>query len=122
MNPCSKTVQGQTLDSIMMKLVEMEKYIVESINNAHEANNTRLNLIESRLSDAVNSFCANKTETEVDDAEDRKRLKERLKEVLEVGERTRPTRVSGKEGWLEYIFGICQPDGRFGKGGSRSFI
>jgi hypothetical protein len=104
----------------MMKLIEMEDCIVDSIKKAHKANNTRLDMIESRLSEAINSFCANKTETVVDDAEDRKRLKERLKEGLAEGARSRPTSVSGKEGWPEYIFGICPPDGRVGKGGSRS--
>jgi hypothetical protein len=52
--------------------------------------------------------------------EDRKRLKEKLKEVLEIAQRNRIQQItSEKEKWLEYVFGICRPDGRIGKRGSR---
>jgi coenzyme F420-reducing hydrogenase alpha subunit len=52
--------------------------------------------------------------------EDRKRLKEKLKEVLEIAQRNRIRNItSEKEKWLEYVFGICKPDGRIGKRGSR---
>ena len=55
-----------------------------------------------------------------DDEEDRKRLKVRLKEALD-GKRP-PTDNSElkPEGFLERYFGICGPDGRTGKHGSRS--
>ena len=32
----------------------------------------------------------------------------------------RVSEVRGAQVWMEYIFGICRPDGRFGKLGSRS--
>ena len=52
--------------------------------------------------------------------EDRRRLKERLKEALESAQRNRLQLVeSERERWLEYWFGICRPDGRIGKAGSR---
>jgi ElaB/YqjD/DUF883 family membrane-anchored ribosome-binding protein len=51
-----------------------------------------------------------------DDNEDRKRLKEKLKAALE---RQTRTIVAEQEEWMEYIFGICKPDGRVGKRGSR---
>ena len=59
-----------------------------------------------------------------DDDEDRKRLKEKLKAALEseakgrhgVHRNVNATRTD----WLEYIFGICKPDRRVGKLGSRS--
>ena len=55
-----------------------------------------------------------------DDNEDRKRLKEKLKEALESDRRRRlrPI-VSARQQWLEYIFGICKPDRRNGKRGNR---
>jgi hypothetical protein len=54
------------------------------------------------------------------DEEDRRRLKEKLKEVLEIAQRNRIHKItSEKERWLEYVFGICRPDGRIGKRGSR---
>ncbi len=55
-----------------------------------------------------------------DDEEDRKRLKEKLREALDLDKRSRiRTIMSERELWLEYVFGICQPDGRLGKRGSR---
>ncbi len=54
-----------------------------------------------------------------DDDADRKRLKEKLKEALEAEGNEGTARRDAKEPWLEYIFGICKPDGRMGKRGSR---
>jgi DNA helicase IV len=54
-----------------------------------------------------------------DDDEDRKRLKERLNEALEVHKHGLLMSEIDVEGWLEYFFGICKPNGRFGKHGSR---
>ena len=58
---------------------------------------------------------------EEEDAEDRKRLKERLKEAIamEKTERLRGVDQEEKEGWAEYVFGITQANGRVGKMGSR---
>jgi hypothetical protein len=53
-----------------------------------------------------------------DDDEDRKRLKERFKEALEKQKHTRIKEIE-EEGNLEYFFGICKPNGRLGKQGSR---
>jgi prefoldin subunit 5 len=53
-----------------------------------------------------------------DDAEDLKRLKEKLKEARGKEYNTRQVTVE-KEPWMEYMFGICKPDGRVGKEGSR---
>ena len=57
---------------------------------------------------------------EGDDDEDRRRLKEKLKLAIEADRRSRirPI-VSRAEVWLQYIFGICQPDRRIGRRGSR---
>ena len=55
-----------------------------------------------------------------DDEEDRRRLKEKLKEALDRDRRTRISDVTPEHAvWLEYIFGICKPDQRVGKRGSR---
>ena len=54
-----------------------------------------------------------------DDNEDRKRLKEKLKAALD---RQTRTIVKQQEDWLEFMFGICKPDGRVGKRGSRCFL
>jgi hypothetical protein len=55
-----------------------------------------------------------------DEEEDRRRLKEKLKEALERDRRDRIREViSEREVWLEYLFGICKPDRRTGRRGSR---
>ena len=55
-----------------------------------------------------------------DDEEDRRRLKEKLKTALDLDKRKRvQTKLTNQEKWLEFIFGICKPDVRFGKRGSR---
>ena len=50
--------------------------------------------------------------------DDCKRLKERLKGALEL-EQTRHLSDHRRETWMEYFFGVCKPDGRLGKNGSR---
>ena len=58
-----------------------------------------------------------------DDSEDRKRLKEKLKLAIEVDRRSKVRPIVSKgEMWLEYIFGICRPDQRLGKSGSRYIV
>ncbi len=76
--------------------------------------------IEKKLHIIAEGFNKVDDEKAGEEAEDRKRLKERLKEALADGKQI--LRISTdfqKEGWLEFFFGICKPDGRVGKGGSR---
>ena len=55
-------------------------------------------------------------------AEERRRLKEKLKTAIESGTRHSVRHIeTDRELWTEYIFGICKPDGRVGKVGSRYF-
>ena len=52
--------------------------------------------------------------------DDRRRLKEKLKAAMESGQRLSVRHIdSEREMWVEYVFGICKPDGRVGKGGSK---
>ncbi len=55
-----------------------------------------------------------------DDEEDRKRLKVRLKEAIESKRTVTDSSVLEAKGFLERYFGICRPNGRTGKHGSRS--
>ena len=50
--------------------------------------------------------------------DDRKRLKERLKDAVHSQDSTASTNKNMT--WIEYIFGICKADGRIGKDRSRS--
>ncbi len=54
-----------------------------------------------------------------DDEEDRKRLKVRLKEALEKKRPHTDNSVIEASGYLEHYFGICRPNTRTGKHGSR---
>jgi hypothetical protein len=61
-----------------------------------------------------------RTDIGTSEEEDRRRLKEKLKEALESAARNSVQEIdSEREVWLEYIFGICKPNGRIGKAGSR---
>jgi hypothetical protein len=67
------------------------------------------------------SFLAeNSISTVEEETSDSSLSQERLKEALEEGMK----RQSGLEiepvSWMEYFFGICRPNGRLGKQGSRS--
>jgi hypothetical protein len=81
----------------------------------------RLGSLETMLAQIADAVGVKSgTGGEGDDDEDRRRLKEKLKLAIEADRRSRirPI-VSRAEVWLEYIFGICQPDQRIGKRGSR---
>ncbi len=75
--------------------------------------------VENRLESIAEAVGVTVEANAGDDDADRKRLKERLKEALEVEQKKRPSNHIEKEPWMEYIFGICKPDGRVGKRGSR---
>ncbi len=76
--------------------------------------------IDKKLEQIAVSMGVRGVSSEGDEEEDRKRLKEKLKQAIEADRRSRVrTIVSRAEVWLEYIFGICRPDQRLGKRGSR---
>ena len=56
-----------------------------------------------------------------DEDENCKRLKERLKGAMELEGNLHALSPGHQERatWMEYIFGICKPDGRIGEMGSR---
>jgi hypothetical protein len=56
---------------------------------------------------------------ETDNGRDRKRLKEKLKEAMKTENSKLSVIGHEREAWMEYLFGICKPDGRNGKQGSR---
>jgi hypothetical protein len=81
---------------------------------------SRFMIIDKKLEQIAGAVVVRGTGNENDDEEDRKRLKEKLKLAIEADRRSRVrTIVSQGEVWLEYIFGICAPDQRLGKRGSR---
>ena len=47
------------------------------------------------------------------------RAQERLKEALEVNQGAARRTEIDREDWAEWLFGICRPNGRLGKRGSR---
>ncbi len=73
-----------------------------------------------RIAYALGIRNLNVVDNSADDAEDRKRLMEKLKSAFD-NDRMKRFREAGteKEKWLEHVFGICKPDQRIGKRGSR---
>ena len=101
----------ETLDTrIEEKLNELESRMVRGF----EAMDRKLELIADAVG-VKNAVSAG------NDDEDRKRLKERLSEALEIRKHRSLVSEINVEGWMEYFFGICKPNGRFGKQGSRCF-
>ncbi len=82
---------------------------------------TRFEQMDKKLERIVSAVgTINRSRSNEGDEDDRKRLKEKLKLAIEVDRRSRiHTIVSRREVWMEYIFGICAPDKRIGKRGSR---
>ena len=115
--------QAEQLDTIAKRLNEIERILNEAVNSAQELKliqNEKIERIERKLDLIAAAVCVREIDTSEKDAEDRKRLKERLKEALEQSTRSRLKNMEDiKESWIEYIFGICKPDGRVGKRGSR---
>jgi hypothetical protein len=73
-----------------------------------------------RIAYALGIRNLNVVDNSADDAEDRKRLMEKLKFAFDNDRRKRLSKSkSDGEKWLNYIFGICKPDQRIGKRGSR---
>ena len=84
---------------------------------------TKIGAIDKRLERISASMKIKSDANDGDDEEDRRRLKEKLKVAIEVDRRSRVhTIVSQSEMWLEFIFGICSPDQRIGKRGSRCWM
>jgi hypothetical protein len=75
-----------------------------------------------RIAYALGIRNLNVMDNSADDAEDRRRLMEKLKSAFD-NDRLRRFReaVSERQRFLEYVFGICKPDQRIGKRGSRCF-
>jgi hypothetical protein len=87
---------------------------LETIGAKMEAMDKRMGRIEAAVGILPDDI------KEDDDAEDRKRMKERLKEALSNNTKPKLKSEEGEMNFLEYLFGICKPDGRIGKHGSRS--
>jgi hypothetical protein len=80
---------------------------------------SRIDLVEERLGKIAHAVGVKEGASVGDDEEDRKRLKVRLKEALDRKRVKAREGLAKPQGVLEYCFGICEPDGRTGKQGSR---
>jgi hypothetical protein len=118
------TPEAEQENVILRHLSEMEVRFNSTMKKMQESMDTKIETIEKKLYNIAEGFAEGFDRVENDmakeEAEDRKRLKERLKEALDEGKRILRTSTDLKsDGWLEFIFGICKPDGRIGKAGSR---
>jgi hypothetical protein len=129
---CSQT-EAMDESNILHHLRELSKGIdaIQKRLDSLEASKTSIDLLAAKVSagfetaEAVLGKIAHalgvKDDAKVgDDEEDRKRLKVRLKEALDGKRPTTGRSALKQEGFLEHYFGICGPDGRSGKHGSRS--
>ena len=78
----------------------------------------QLHSMERRLDEIADMVGAKPRNAIEDKLEESKRLKEKLKSALEL-EKLQLRIFEQKETWMDYIFGICKPDGRVGKMGSK---
>jgi hypothetical protein len=85
---------------------------------ANEIYRKHVSILEQNLESIEKSVGISAQASAGDNDEDRKRLKEKLKEAIEAEQQKRQGR-NEKESWVEYIFGICERNGRAGKIGSR---
>ncbi len=124
---------GSTLRAVQRILEENVDESLKSMRRDAEASDHRLRRMEVRLEEVSKSVGGIGPRVEEiaqavgidkqnvsagDDEEDRKRIKERLREVLETNyERVKRNNV--KKTFIEYFFGICKTNGREGKVGSR---
>jgi hypothetical protein len=115
---------NKKMQSIDEKLKEKFSKLV-SVKPDHAQQSSRENLegraasVENRLESIADAGGIVDEGNTGQNVADRKRLKEKLKEALEIQEQYHPIQPNKKEAWMEYIFGICKPDGRVGKRGSR---
>ena len=103
--------------------VPLDREWTAAIQKAAEDPTSQLSRIEKRLGEVADAVGAQSAPTAGASTkeDDCKRLKERLKGALEL-EHTRQSQLLSdqrRETWMEYFFGICKPDGRLGKNGSR---
>ncbi len=87
--------------------------------SANELLKNHVSVLEQKLESIEKAVGITARASAGDDDEDRKRLKERLKEALATEQQKRQACSIEKETWLEYTFGICKRNGREGKRGSR---
>ncbi len=111
------------MDSIVKRLNELEQNLSATVKSEQQSklsNDEKFERIERKIDLIAAAVCVKDTDRSEEEAEDRKRLKERLKEALENSTQSRDKDPEDeKDSWMEYLFGICKPDGRVGKEGSR---
>jgi hypothetical protein len=116
---------AKKMDTEMQTMNERLKILSSSCNSRLATGGKigeRYSLIENRLKLIAEAVGITVQANAGDDNEDRKRLKEKLKEALELKQKEHSFQNKEKEPWMEYIFGICKANRRVGKGGSRYVI
>jgi restriction endonuclease S subunit len=93
-------------------------FLENGLNERDVKLNKRIDSLDEKLENIAEALGVKRTKTNNDD-EDRKRLKERLMQAIEHHHKRLPKNGDVKESWISYIFGICEPNGRNGKQGSR---
>ncbi len=109
----------QDKGSVHLRLQELEKHMDEKLEAMDFKIDKRFEAMERRLEKIADAVGVKKMVSEGNDDEDRKRLKERLNEALGEHRRNVLRSEAEVESWRDYLFGVCKPNGRLGKHGSR---
>ncbi len=124
---------GSTLKAVQKILEESVDESLKTLRRDFEASDRRLQRMEMTLEvvsksvegmdpkvdEIAQAIGIDKQDANAgDDDEDRKRIKERLREALETNYE-HMKKNTRKKSFLEYFFGICKTNGRVGKVGSR---
>jgi hypothetical protein len=124
---------GSTLSTVQRILEDSVDESLKAMRRDFEATDKRLQRMEVQLEvvsksvegmdpkieEIAQAFGIDRQDANTgEDEEDRKRIKERLKEALETNYE-RAKRNIKKQSFIEYFFSICKTNGRVGKIGSR---
>ncbi len=117
-----KNMQAMSTDmNERLKEISSTSVGIGSAARIKESVERRLLVVENRLESIAVALGVTVQTNACNDEAAQKWLKERLKEVTEVQQRKQTLKHREKETWMEYIFGICESDGRVGKRESRCF-
>ncbi len=118
----SSAVLSASVDSLQSSLTARSDGTDAKVERLSTRLDARCDSMEKRLEKISYAVGIKYVVSAGDDDEDRKRLKMRLKEALKIQQYADSggyVTESEREGYLEYIFGIREPNSRIGKQGSR---
>ena len=122
-------LQGTEGGLLKAEEIDIKSFLLKMASTLHEANKNlegrieaigkKIEVVDRRTERIEVAMGVQEKINSENDAEDRKRIKERLKEAMDKSNKPKFKSEVEQMGLIEYVFGICKPDGRVGKHGSR---